>query len=214
MLCFHFSRSTAPLSYLMLGGNLRVFGPAQQPIALGAALILILPLAVYFARTCGRRWWLVALTDPPRRLGQWLTHGHRDACCRGHRFLAAQAKRDEEALASSHSRDRRRPFRIARNDRRTEGRLFPQRRADRPAIEIRSRLQPPACRRAYPSDQADAERGQREAVVRRGLRDENQRLRRARPKRSDPRRSMAEQRARRRLRRPRGMDLADGESRS
>lgn len=51
-----------PLSYLTVGGNLRVFGPAQQPIALGAALILILPLAFYFAQTCGRRWWLVALT--------------------------------------------------------------------------------------------------------------------------------------------------------
>jgi O-Antigen ligase len=50
-----------PLSYLTLGGNLRVFGSAQQPIALGAALILILPLAIYFARTCGRHWWLVAL---------------------------------------------------------------------------------------------------------------------------------------------------------
>jgi polysaccharide biosynthesis protein PslJ len=50
-----------PLPYLMLGGNVRVDGPAQQPIALGAALILILPLAVYVARTCGRRWWLVAL---------------------------------------------------------------------------------------------------------------------------------------------------------
>jgi hypothetical protein len=51
-----------PFSYLTVGGNLRVFGPAQQPIALGAALILILPLAVYFAHTSGRRWWLVALT--------------------------------------------------------------------------------------------------------------------------------------------------------
>lgn len=50
-----------PLSYLTLGGNLRVFGSAQQPIALGAALILILPLAIYFARTCGRHWWLIAL---------------------------------------------------------------------------------------------------------------------------------------------------------
>lgn len=48
------------LPYQMLGGNLRAFGPSQQPIALGAVLILILPLAVYFARTSGRRWWLAA----------------------------------------------------------------------------------------------------------------------------------------------------------
>lgn len=49
------------LGYLMLGGNLRVFGPAQQPIALGAALILILPLAVYCERRFGRRWWVPIL---------------------------------------------------------------------------------------------------------------------------------------------------------
>ena len=40
-----------------------------------------------------------------------------------------------------------------------EGSVLPQGRAHRPAIEIRSRLQPPACWRAYPSAQADAERG-------------------------------------------------------
>jgi len=48
------------LSYLTIGGNLRVFGPAQQPIALGAALIVILPLAVYFTRKSGISWWLAA----------------------------------------------------------------------------------------------------------------------------------------------------------
>jgi hypothetical protein len=54
----HFEGS---LPYLMLGANLRVFGSAQQPIALGAALILILPLAVYCGRRFGRRWWIAAL---------------------------------------------------------------------------------------------------------------------------------------------------------
>jgi O-Antigen ligase len=50
------------LTYLTLGRTLRVFGPSQQPIALGAALVLIVPLAVYFARTTGRRrWWFAAL---------------------------------------------------------------------------------------------------------------------------------------------------------
>lgn len=49
------------LNYLSLGGHLRVFGPSEQPIALGAALVLILPLTVYFARTSGRQWWLAAL---------------------------------------------------------------------------------------------------------------------------------------------------------
>jgi polysaccharide biosynthesis protein PslJ len=46
------------LPYLTLGGHLRVFGPSEQPIALGAAMILILPLAVYFAHRSGPRWWI------------------------------------------------------------------------------------------------------------------------------------------------------------
>jgi hypothetical protein len=49
------------LNYLLLGGNLRVFGPSEHPIALGALLIVIFPLAVYFARRFGRRWWFAAL---------------------------------------------------------------------------------------------------------------------------------------------------------
>jgi len=50
-----------PVSYLMLGNNLRVYGSSQQPIALGAALVVILPFAVYFARVSSRRWWLAAV---------------------------------------------------------------------------------------------------------------------------------------------------------
>jgi hypothetical protein len=49
-----------PIGYLTLGGNLRVYGSSQQPIALGAALVVILPFAVYFARVSSRRWWLAA----------------------------------------------------------------------------------------------------------------------------------------------------------
>jgi hypothetical protein len=48
------------LGSLMLGANLRVVGSAEQPIALGAALILIFPLAVYCGRRFGRRWWTFA----------------------------------------------------------------------------------------------------------------------------------------------------------
>ena len=40
-------------------GRLRVLGSAQHPIALGAVLVVPIPLAVYFARTAGRRWWAV-----------------------------------------------------------------------------------------------------------------------------------------------------------
>jgi len=50
-----------PVGYLKLGANVRVLGPSQQPIALGAALVVILPFAVYFAKVSGRRWWLAAV---------------------------------------------------------------------------------------------------------------------------------------------------------
>jgi hypothetical protein len=43
------------------GGQLRVLGPAEHPIALSAALVMLLPLAVYLIRKTGqRRWWAVA----------------------------------------------------------------------------------------------------------------------------------------------------------
>jgi hypothetical protein len=42
------------------GGRLRVYGPAEHPIALGAALVMLLPLLVYLIRKTGqRRWWAV-----------------------------------------------------------------------------------------------------------------------------------------------------------
>lgn len=44
------------------GGRFRAIGPAQHPIALGAALVLFLPLAIYLARVRGqRRWWLAVV---------------------------------------------------------------------------------------------------------------------------------------------------------
>lgn len=44
------------------GGHLRAAASAQHPIALGAALAMLVPLAFYAARTAGRAvWWLAAL---------------------------------------------------------------------------------------------------------------------------------------------------------
>jgi polysaccharide biosynthesis protein PslJ len=40
-------------------GQLRVFGSAQHPIALSAALVLLVPLAIYLARRYRQRRWLV-----------------------------------------------------------------------------------------------------------------------------------------------------------
>ena len=56
-----FLQHIGPFGEILRGGNLRVIGPAQHPIALGAALIMILPIAVYFARTGRRRWWVGAV---------------------------------------------------------------------------------------------------------------------------------------------------------
>jgi hypothetical protein len=40
------------------GGATRAYGPAEHPIALGAALVMLMPLAVYVIRTSSARWWL------------------------------------------------------------------------------------------------------------------------------------------------------------
>jgi hypothetical protein len=42
------------------GGLHRTAASAEHPIALGAAMILLLPFAVYLAATASRRWWLAA----------------------------------------------------------------------------------------------------------------------------------------------------------
>jgi O-antigen ligase len=39
-------------------GAVRAYGPAEHPIALGAALVLLVPLATYLIRSAGPRWWL------------------------------------------------------------------------------------------------------------------------------------------------------------
>ena len=49
------------LGLLVRGGDLRAIGPSQQPIALGAMLVMILPIAVYLARTRGRHWIIAAV---------------------------------------------------------------------------------------------------------------------------------------------------------
>jgi polysaccharide biosynthesis protein PslJ len=49
-------------SDLSRGGQMRIYASAQHPIALGAVLAMLLPLAIYLAHTTSRlRWWLAAL---------------------------------------------------------------------------------------------------------------------------------------------------------
>lgn len=43
------------------GGATRAYGSAEHPIALGAALVMIVPLAIYVVRSASARWWLAAL---------------------------------------------------------------------------------------------------------------------------------------------------------
>jgi polysaccharide biosynthesis protein PslJ len=40
------------------GGATRALGPAEHPIALSAALVMLVPLAIYLVRMAGARWWL------------------------------------------------------------------------------------------------------------------------------------------------------------
>ena len=57
---FPFLSFSGPLSSSALdrSGSLRVYGPAQHPIAFAAALVLVIPLAVYLARSSrGFAWW-------------------------------------------------------------------------------------------------------------------------------------------------------------
>ena len=46
---------------LMRGGTTRAFGSAEHPIALGAALMMLVPLAFHVVTVSGRRGWYVAL---------------------------------------------------------------------------------------------------------------------------------------------------------
>jgi polysaccharide biosynthesis protein PslJ len=46
---------------LTRNGNLRVLGPAEHPIALGAMLVMILPISVYLARARDRRWIIASM---------------------------------------------------------------------------------------------------------------------------------------------------------
>jgi O-antigen ligase len=43
------------------GGAMRAFGPAEHPIALGAALAMLVPFAVYLVRTAGPRWYVALI---------------------------------------------------------------------------------------------------------------------------------------------------------
>lgn len=43
------------------GGTLRAFGPAEHPIALSAALVMLVPFAVYVVRTSSARWYVALI---------------------------------------------------------------------------------------------------------------------------------------------------------
>jgi O-antigen ligase/polysaccharide polymerase Wzy-like membrane protein len=58
-----FLRLADSTSELGRGGHVRITASAQHPIALGAVLVMLLPLAVYLARSTGRRvWWAAGST--------------------------------------------------------------------------------------------------------------------------------------------------------
>jgi hypothetical protein len=54
--------NAAGIQHFTRGGRLRVYASAQHPIALGAALAMLIPLAIYRAAAFKqRRWWALAL---------------------------------------------------------------------------------------------------------------------------------------------------------
>ena len=53
-----FLEPVSVVSALDRGGATRALGPAEHPIALSAALVMLVPLAIYLVRTAGARWWL------------------------------------------------------------------------------------------------------------------------------------------------------------
>lgn len=54
-------RASIPYTLVHPRGRLRVYASAENPIALGAVFVMLLPLAVYLARTTRqRRWWIAA----------------------------------------------------------------------------------------------------------------------------------------------------------
>jgi polysaccharide biosynthesis protein PslJ len=55
---FPFLEPVSSVTALDRGGATRALGPAEHPIALGAALVMLVPLAIYLVRTAGARWWL------------------------------------------------------------------------------------------------------------------------------------------------------------
>ncbi len=172
--------------YLIIGGNIRAVGPSQQPIALGAALVLILPLAIYFALTSGRRWWIAAIL---LALGTFAS-GSRTAIVMlavvGIVFLClkpTETKRLWPALLPA----------VVVIHLAVPGQLggfkdafFPKGGLIAPTIEVRVRLRPASRRWTYSSAQAHAFRSQPEATVRRRPGDEDYRLQHARAQRPDP----------------------------
>ena len=90
-------------------GRLRVHSSAQHPIALGAALIMVVPLAMYLAQKAARGpkaiFWNVAGGDSPGRrhrhdLPHRSGHGHRDADPRC--LVAAEDPAEGAAGAARH----------------------------------------------------------------------------------------------------------------
>jgi polysaccharide biosynthesis protein PslJ len=64
-------KQTGVTDELARAGRLRVYGSAQHPIALGSVLVLLIPAALYLARTSAQRRWLIAV--PVLLLGAFTT---------------------------------------------------------------------------------------------------------------------------------------------
>ena len=117
------------ISDIERGGHLRIYGPAQHPIALGGLLALIVPVAVYLTKIGGRRWFFATIL---LILGALAT-GSRTALtmsgCRVHRLLRSTSRPSGPSSAGVAPRHRRHPCVLAGRDRQLQGGILSRRAA-------------------------------------------------------------------------------------
>ena len=115
------------------GGRLRVFASAQHPIALGSAMAMLVPFAVYRAHCYRQRMVGGRVAARARRSRHRLSDSHRRHVRGAPRVRLAAAGPGPALLARADPGAARDPLRRPRDPRGDEGGLLPQGRARRAA---------------------------------------------------------------------------------
>ena len=126
------------------GGRLRVFASAQHPIALGSAMAMLIPFAVYRAHCYRERiWWGAALLLALRRFRHRISDGRHRHDRDGHGLRLAAARAGPALLAGADPGAARDPLRRPREPRGDEGGVLTEGRARRAADKRERRQRPP-----------------------------------------------------------------------